>query len=245
MTRTTPTNPMRRLRNRLRLGTRLRCLVGMDILPKATLRIPTEFHGSTYGGWAIVAGSLSPDDMILDLGVGEDASFALSLIQVHGVSVQAYDPTDRAEAYIKDHLSQRLKFIKAAVGPRDGSATFFPPKNPDHVSGSLTPSGNVTAAGITVPVVSLAKAHTECGSRVQILKMDIEGSEYDLLADPTCQEIIRQIPQVLVEFHHKQPGFEARQTKQAIQNLTSLGFAIFWVSESTNEVGFTARYHVR
>jgi len=71
---------------------------------------------------------------------------------------------------------------------------------------------------------------------IDLLKMDIEGAEYDVLADMISQRI--PVKQLLVEFHHRWPQIGVGRTKQAIQALNAAGYRIFNVSPSGEEYSF-------
>jgi hypothetical protein len=73
-------------------------------------------------------------------------------------------------------------------------------------------------------------------SRVDVLKMDIEGAEYDVIADVLASQI--PIGQLCVEFHHGMDGVTAAMTKTAVQALNSNGFLAFDVSETGRECSF-------
>jgi len=60
---------------------------------------------------------------------------------------------------------------------------------------------------------------------IDLLKMDIEGAEYDVLADMISQRI--PVKQLLVEFHHRWPQIGVGRTKQAIQALNAAGYPGF------------------
>jgi hypothetical protein len=55
--------------------------------------------GTAYGGWSIPAGAISRDSVCYLAGLGEDASFDLSLIESFGCTVHAFDPVPEAARY--------------------------------------------------------------------------------------------------------------------------------------------------
>jgi hypothetical protein len=90
--------------------------LGREPVVRRRIVVPLEFHGSEYGGWMIMAGSLNSDSVVVDAGVGEDASFALSLISRYGCAVHAFDPTPRAVRYARSLDNPRLVLHEAGVG---------------------------------------------------------------------------------------------------------------------------------
>jgi hypothetical protein len=97
----------------------------------------------------------------------------------------------------------------------------------DQISGSLF-DGHVNASrAISYAVTSMTLqdlvAHIGV-SRIDVLKLDIEGAEYDLLAKQD-DEWFRNIGQIIVEFHHHCiKAFSLDDTKRAIERLTLLGY---------------------
>jgi hypothetical protein len=72
--------------------------------------------------------------------------------------------------------------------------------------------------------------------KIDLLKMDIEGAEYSVLADLLASHI--RVDQLLVEFHHRFPEVGVNKTKGAIKALNAAGYRIFSVSPSGEEFGF-------
>ena len=75
--------------------------------------------------------------------------------------------------------------------------------------------------------------------QIDVLKMDIEGSEYDVIASILNSKI--EIGQILIEFHNRffEDGFS--RTKKAIKLLRSSGFELFAISDSKEELSFVKR----
>ena len=71
---------------------------------------------------------------------------------------------------------------------------------------------------------------------IDLIKMDIEGSEYAVL-DEICQNNIK-VDQILVEYHHHFSEIQVRKTKNSVKKLNEAGYKIFNVSENGHEVSF-------
>jgi FkbM family methyltransferase len=212
----------------------LRVALGRDpnIAPDAHL--PTERHGSAYGGWTIHP-PLDHDSVIYSFGVGEDISFDLALIERYGVTVHAFDPTPRSIAWVREQRPPAgFRLHEYGLAAYDGVATFHPPANPDHISHSMLDRAGGSAP-IEVPVRRLATAMAELGhDRIDLLKMDIEGAEYTVLED------IAGLPigQILVEFHHRFKDVGVERTRAAVALLRERGYRLFAVSPSGEEFSF-------
>jgi hypothetical protein len=70
-------------------------------------------------------------------------------------------------------------------------------------------------------------------TRLDVLKMDIEGAEYDVITDILATGI--EVGQLLIEFHHRFAGVGIERTRQAITALNAAGYRIFFTSESGEE----------
>ena len=193
--------------------------------------------GNDGARWCICPGILGPSSIVYSIGVGEEISFDLELIRRFGVSVHAFDPTPRSIEWLaKQSLPGNFVFHPFGIADFDGHARFLPPLNPDHVSHTLVERQTPWPV-IEVPVCRLSSVMRDLGhERIDLLKMDIEGSEYAVLKDILASRI--QVFQLLVEFHHRWPQIGLEKTQQAIRDLNSSGYRIFDVSSCGEEYGF-------
>jgi len=216
---------------------------GTDI--HTEVRVPVEFHGSDYGGWAIAANTLSSESVVLSFGIGEDITFDEAIIAKYSCTVHAFDPTPKALAYVKPFASDKLRVHPWGLGARDEIRAFYLPRNPRYVSGSISSSRHLEDEAVEVSLRSLASIMRETGvSRFDLLKMDIEGSEYEVLRDGETMQILeQQRPQLLVEFHHRFASYSKADTQDIVARLRRAGFAVAWVSRRGEEVLFVPRPH--
>jgi FkbM family methyltransferase len=209
--------------------------LGRDVHFPVQVQVAVERHGSEYGGWCLCPRDLARNAVIYSLGIGTDISFDLSIIEKYGVTVHAFDPTPGSMAFVKaQKVPTEFRCHEIGVGPHDGTATFYPPVNPSHISHTLMPRAEMRGRAITVQIRRLSTIMRELGhASVDVLKMDIEGAEYDVL-----NEILeRRLPvgQILVEFHHRFPGIGPDRTRRAIEELNTAGYRIFFVAENGEE----------
>jgi len=209
---------------------------GVEPRVPVNLGVAQEFHGSEYGGWSIPAGSLGPDSVIVDVGLGEDISFSTSLIDRYQCSIHGFDPTPRAIDYVEKLAYPNFLLYKFGVASRSGPALFYLPHNELHVSGSLTRSNHTGLHEIEVNLVTLDDVTTFVGSeRIDLLKLDIEGAEYELLMDERFDRHSPRIGILCIEFHHRWPNHGAKATERVVKRLHELGFICIWVNGTTNE----------
>lgn len=216
----------------------LRCALGRDIRFPVQLHVKAHRHGSEYGGWWVCPRDLNADSIIYSLGIGTDITFDLSMIAALGATIHAFDPTPGSMDYLKSMaLPARFHWHQFAVGGDDGQARFFLPENPLHVSHTLVAPAHTHAGAIEVQVRRLSTIMRELGhATIDVLKMDIEGAEYDVLDDILGQQL--PVRQILVEFHHRFPSVGIDRTRQVVRRLNDAGYRIFAVSDTGEEYSF-------
>lgn len=198
------------------------------------------FLGTEYGGWPLLSDT-ADGALIYSFGVGEDISFDLEAITRFHCNVHAFDPTPKSKSWVAAQvLPENFHFHPEGVASKDGEATFAPPKSEQHVSFSCTDAtGSSSPHSITAPVKRIRTFIDELGACPAIIKMDVEGFEYDVIDDMLESAILPQ--QLLIEFHHGLYGFRANHTRRAVAALIAVGYGIFFVSSSGREYAFCLR----
>lgn len=208
----------------------------MGYYPPVEFKCKAIFLGSEYGGWAIPDGYVEKTSVVYSFGVGQDISFDSEMIKKFGVVIHAFDPTPKSVSWVgSQRLPSNFKFYPIGLADFDGDALFIPPDNPEFVSYKMI-SVRKSERANTFPVKRLATIMAELGHpHIDILKMDIEGSEYAVIDDIRASKIQPSI--ILVEFHHRWSEFGVDKTKQAINTLRAIGYQLFYVS-ARDEFGF-------
>ena len=103
---------------------------------------------------------------------------------------------------------------------------------------TMVPDESSQDEGIEIPAYTIATIAEKLGhSRIDLLKLDIEGAEYEVL-DGLLVSPIRPT-QILVEFHHRFFDNGLERTAEVIGRLQDAGYRIMSVrAESGREVGF-------
>jgi FkbM family methyltransferase len=198
------------------------------------------FLGNQYGGWTICPTTINNTSIVYSFGVGEDISFDKAIIDQFGVVVYAFDPTPKSIDWINGQdLPERFHFYDFGIGSSDRLSKFYPPQNPNHVSHSIIkksrkkPSEPITVQLHRLETIMKMLDH----DNVSILKMDIEGAEYEVIDDLYHSSNL-DISQILVEFHHFLPGITYRKTRNAIKKLNKCGYSLFNISKRGYEYSF-------
>jgi FkbM family methyltransferase len=193
--------------------------------------------GSEYGGYVVCPLGLTAESIVYSFGVGEDVSFDLGMIERFDCTVHAFDPTPRSIEWVKgQQLPSKFVLHDYGLAAIDGKAWFTPPVNPEHVSHSLLQQ-NTTRGSFEFSVRRLDTIQRELGhSRVDVLKLDIEGAEYEVI-DDLVEGTLRPA-QILLEFHHHLPSVALSRTERAIAQLNRAGYRIFAVAETGREFSF-------
>lgn len=167
-------------------------------------------YGTEYGGWNLPKNiNLSSDSIIYSVGVGEDISFDLLIQDSFNCNIILIDPTLRAIRHYeeiqdfynsgipsfsgdiqKDYIEtisnssadlSKITYVKKGLWSHRDTLKFYKPLNEKYVSHTLIEnmySNNYEM----VEVDSLKNIMQQLGhSRIDILKLDIEGSEIVVL----------------------------------------------------------------
>lgn len=215
-------------------------LLGKDLYLRADVRLDMEMYGRGYAAWALPKDYVRRNSVVYSFGIGEDVSFDLTLIEAVGCQIHAFDPTPKSLAWV-DREVREPRFIVHpwALGPKVGSMQLWLPSAPEHVSASCRPSDERSEESFVAECKDLPTIMTLLGhTHVDVLKMDIEGAEYEVLSSLTADSTIKKVRCLLVEFHHWMGGFHQQETLDAIEALRGEGFLILWVSETGHELLF-------
>jgi len=212
--------------------------LGKDIIVQPEVSLTTLFLGTHYGGWSIYPDIIDAESTVYSFGVGEDISFDLALISRFGVAIEAFDPTPRSIHWVKQqNIPSQFHLHEYGLADFDGDISFNPPKNPAHVSHTILEDALGNENSIKVPVLTLGSILEKLGHlSIDLLKMDIEGAEYQVINDMLENGIFPK--QLLVEFHHRFSNVGISKTRDALNKLSKVGYHIFDVSDSGEEFSF-------
>lgn len=217
---------------------KIRRLLGLELSMAPQVSVPKSVLGTEYGGHCVSLDSLDHESVVYSVGLGEDISFDLELMKRTGAQVHGFDPTPRSIAWVKSQeLPEQFTLHEVGLGGRDGELSFNPPENPTHISHTLLERPETSERSITVQIRRITTVMAELGhERLDVLKLDIEGSEYEVIDELLAQSV--PVDQLLIEFHHQFASIPLSKTHGAIAQLNDAGYQVFHVSPSGHEVSF-------
>ena len=196
-----------------------------------------ELVGTNYGGWMVDANLISRGSTIISAGVGEDISFDLWLMKERGCKIVGIDPTPKSHSFIESQGNLgNFELIKMALHSSDNDiVTLYKNKRSDHVSESILVHHHAVNDfdSYFSETVSLNKLFDKY-ENISIVKMDIEGSEYDVIR--SLEYVPSTVKQFCVEFHHFCTSKTIEDTKNMITILSNLGFKNFIEKPSTKQL---------
>jgi len=194
--------------------------------PRVQVQRALQVIGSDYGGYSLDPSLIGPGTVVYSLGVGQDISFDLALIQRYGLTVHAFDPTPRVKTWLASQvLPEQFHFHDVGIADFDGDGIFYLPLRQDYISHSLIRARQYSRGSIQVPMIRLHTAMQRLGhNRIDLLKVDIEGAEYTVLQDLIQERI--PVTQILIEFHHRLSSVGTRATKRMLSLLEDYGMKV-------------------
>jgi FkbM family methyltransferase len=174
--------------------------------------------------------ALGPGDHVVDIGanIGAFAVLAGSKVGPSG-RVFAYEPDpatcERLRANVRLNGLENVVVENIAVGAAAGEATFY--RHAKNAYSSLVDGvdGRVHehVESFPVPVAAIADVLARSGPAIKLLKVDCEGSEYDLI-DALDGRLAAGIRQIAMEVH----PVEGRSMEQLRGRIESWGMRVTW-----------------
>ena len=233
---------MRKIRNVLRK-------IYAPILLRIQYDTQVKGYGNKYGGYCIATDRLKDRDagsiVVYSFGIGEDLSFSEELLNDDGfgdrIEIYAFDPTPRSAKYVGQHRlssDKRFHFSRIGIADHNGEGKLFLPKNPEFVSGALERHEDLSASEVaevelrTIGDIAKDQGHDE----IDILKLDVEGTEFSVMHDVLESGI--SIGQICVEIHDRMYPDGFFRLKHMLEDMYSHEYRIVHVSGSHEELTF-------
>jgi FkbM family methyltransferase len=211
------------------------------LLPRGYQRL-----GTKYGGWWIDGDLIvNKNPLLIDCGLGQDISFPIEFLKKYNGYVVGIDPDPKSISYCQSIKPKNMEIQSKAFWKKSGLVLKFHlsrsidklPKGADG-SGSVLSSHDYVDGGEEIEVysTSLSEILTLLNrSTCDILKLDIEGAEYEVITDLISSGQINVIDQLLVEFHHGVTHFNINDTNEIVKNLELASLKLIHI-ESRNYI---------
>lgn len=175
---------------------------------------------------------LNENSRIIDVGCGFEADLSMLMIEKYGLTAFGVDPTKKHAPFLKELEAQskgRFHHLPYAVSKDNQTLSFFESK--ENESGSIlnehTNIKNDEIIMYDVESLSLKELVKKTGSTsVDLLKLDIEGAEYELLKN-VSKEDVAPFKQIFIEFHHHCTDYSIKETEKIVQHLSEKNFKVF------------------
>jgi len=190
------------------------------------------------------AAEIRPGSTVFDIGahIGTYTIIALQLAGPEG-RVVAYEPHDYTREHLLRHLQWNASDTRTTVrdlccGADDGSADFyFIPGQTEGMNGLVPVQG---FSKRTASVVPLDKEVTDLGIVPDILKIDVEGAEWDVLKGAE-QTLIRKHPILFLSLHPPALAKRGEAPDDVLEWLNRRGFGHEVIAED-HEIHVLARH---
>ena len=128
--------------------------------------------------------------VVVDIGANIGFFAGLARLRFPTAKIFAYEPNPAAYRFLEANLAdENVALFPAAVGRTDGVANFD--AGADSTLGHLSPDGSTQVAVI-------GSAHLAGGDDIDLLKLDCEGGEWEILAEPS---LLARTRCVIMEYH--------------------------------------------
>jgi len=170
----------------------------------------------------VPAAVIRPGWICYSVGTGGDITFDAELIDRFGVRVHSFDPVqyfvDSAASEMRHE--PRFSVDRVAVAERDGPIRMQHTHHPGARAVSAAGLFDTTDAWEEFPGRSLRSLMAEFGDeRIDLLKTDTEGTEYDLLASLDLPALGVKV--LAVQLHH---SGSVKRARRLIAHLDSQGY---------------------
>lgn len=175
--------------------------------------------GDKDSGW--VMNTNPPPLVCYCAGVGKGMTFEQELAKIARQPVLVFDPSPTGIATVEKSDTTNLQFLRVGVAADTGIVEFSLPIDPSEGSYSVAREGIEKISFECWDLSTIMSWNRD--SFIDLLKMDIEGFEYDIV-DQFLDERI-PIRQLCVEFH---PWLRPGRTLKTIAKLYRAGYRIIY-----------------
>jgi FkbM family methyltransferase len=219
-------------KNKMNLLSRTKSYIIRTIRQSAGKRLAKKLGISFYPPNYIYFDKLNSSSVVVDVGCADDPDYSEHIINTHGCKCYGVDPTRKhfsALRIIENKYNGLFKHLPYAVVNQTGKINFN--ESVDNASGSILKDHvNIKKDEVIayeVEALSIPDLKDRIGTRIDILKLDLEGAEYELLENLNKEDLL-DIDQFFIEFHHHSiDRYRLADTTKLVKKLESFGFSSF------------------
>lgn len=169
---------------------------------------------------------------VIDCGANIGMSLLYIKIRAPRAQVMCFEPNPAARTVLEKNIEangwkNEVRVLPYALGKKKGTADFFVD---DKVA---TSSGGSTAChqknkgrGLDSYKVEVDTLSHYIDRNIDLLKIDIEGGEFDVLEELATQDTLRRVSALQLEYHYV-PGYFTQPLSEMLALLESEGFHTF------------------
>lgn len=145
---------------------------------------------------------LPADVSAVDIG-GHIGCFSMAFARLHPKGrVQTFEASPTTFGFLSrnitgNHFDSRVTVNNTAVSSKVGTLQFADNAGGSGLNGITAPEGSIV---IEIPCTTVAAAFASAGDRVDVVKIDTEGAEYDIVLTSKPQEWA-EVQRVVMEYH--------------------------------------------
>lgn len=178
-------------------------------------------------------GLITTNATVIDVGCSYEAEFSVAMIERYGANAVAVDPTSKhrsALAGLAAKYPHRFRHLPLAISAHNTTMTFYESSTnesgsilPDHVNALRDQLTTYQVKALT-PIALLDHVGLDSAD---ILKLDIEGAEYELLEGIHADELA-PFRQIFIEFHHHAvERYSQADTRRLVERLRGFGYGSY------------------
>lgn len=206
--------------------------------------------GDAYGGWTLCRPTdpLSfRDAIVYTVGIGRNIKWDEEMIKRFSTIHHGWDPTPTAQDFFSHRsIPDRFYFHKYGLGAKDGAVTLkLPEGNFDSYTVMEYSANSKKGTIINVNMLTVPSMMKMLNHRwVAVLKVDIEGAEFEVIQHWYDTKFTIPADQLLIEFHQRyftNDVHSSNKLPRALKQLSYLGFRL--IHQTTLVRHLTLHYH--
>ncbi|MCX6787568.1 MAG: FkbM family methyltransferase [Candidatus Kaiserbacteria bacterium] len=169
---------------------------------------------------------------VIDCGANIGVSLLYIKIRAPHARVLCFEPNPAARAVLEKNIAENdwekdVQVFPYALGKEKGTAEFFvEDANATSSGGSVANYLEKKGRVLTTYTVGVDTLSQYIDSAIDLLKIDIEGPEFDILEELIAQKKLQSVSCIQLEYHYI-PGFFTRPLSEMLATLEKEGFRTF------------------